>query len=324
VPASLLDYMIEKPNKYILDRETSTKLAESYLQDSLSLMQELANYGSNLILRCFNSSNKEVKDLVLLGSLLKQFVAMVDGAEILLSKGAKHAAVLQVRALLEQQLYLGWILQDDTDRRARLYYVWNLRKMRYWNNTTVSGTPENAKFTPHFAEHTGSKMSSLPQEMKTAILNQIADIDTLLNSPPYVSLNAEFDRLKGKKLRDVAWHCPFGGVSSIKAMADRLGCAREYDITYDQLSGVAHSTAFFGQVVVHPEHVTFEPVRDLAEVDTLFRAIGSYCLQTYRMVLNHYRPAEIEAFNRKYRDEWKSRFLGIKSVVNKHPVIRQI
>jgi hypothetical protein len=307
--------MIEKGNKYILDRETSKQLAQSHFQDSSSLLRELANYGSNLIPRCFLSSGKEVKDIIILGSLLKQFVAMVDGAEILLSEGAQHAASLQIRALFEQHLYMAWMFKDDTDRRARLYYVWNLRKRRYWNNITISGTAENAKFAPHFAELRTSKILSLPPETKKA------QIETLLQSTPYASLNAEFDKLKGKKLHDVPWHLPFGGVSSIKKMADHLKFSKEYDISYDQLSGVAHSTAFFKQVAVKNEQITFEPVRELVGVDTHFRSVAAYCLQTYRMVLGHYRHAEIEAFDRKYRDEWRSRFMGIKSVVNTEPII---
>jgi hypothetical protein len=316
--------VIEKAHKYILDRETPRQFAQSHLQDSLSLLRELANYGSNLIPRCFISSAKEVKDLVILGSLLKQFVAMVDGAEILLSEGAQHAASLQIRALFEQQLYIAWMLKEDTERRARLYYVWNLRKRRYWNNATIAGTPENAKFAPHFAKHPKSKMLSLSPDMKKAIVNELAEIETLLRSPLYGGLNAEFDRSKGKKLRDVPWYKPFGGVSSIKEMADCLGYSHEYDISYDQLSAVAHSTTFFKQVVAKSECVTFEPIRELAGVESHFRSIGNYCLQTYKMVLDHYRPAEVEAFDRKYRDEWRNRFMGIKSVVNKEPILIRI
>lgn len=313
--------MIETAHKYILDREYSKRLANEQLEGSLSLMRELANYGSNLIPRCLTSSGKEVKDLVILGSLLKQFVAMVDGAEILLSEGAQHAACLQIRALFELHLYMVWILKEDTDRRARLYYVWNLRKRRYWNNSTISGTPEHTKFAPHFAKHPKSKMASLPPGIKKAIADEILEINALLASPPYRSLDAEFDKLKGKRLRDVPWHHPFGGVSSIKQMADCLGYSDQYDIGYDQLSGIAHSTAFFKQVVAKGERVTFEPIRDLAGVESHFRSIGNYCLQTYRMVLDHYRPGELEAFDRKYRDEWRNRFMGIKSVVNKDPII---
>jgi hypothetical protein len=316
--------MIEKANKYILDRETSKKLAQLHLQDSLSLMRELANYGSNLIPRCIVSSGKQVQDFVILGSMLKQFVAMVDGAEILLSEGALHAANLQIRALFEQQLYLAWMFKTDTERRAILYYVWNLRKMRYWNNSTISGTPEHAKFAPHYAKQPSSKMLSLPPDMKKPIVGELAEIEALLRSSPYAILDAEFDRLKGKKLRDVPWYRPFDGVSSIKEMADCLGYAHEYDISYDQLSGVAHSTAFFKQVVAKGEQVTFEPIRELAGVGTHIQGIGNYCLQTYRMVLEYYRPSEIEAFNRKYRDEWRNRFMRIKTVVNKNPIIVSI
>jgi hypothetical protein len=312
--------MIETAHKHILDRETPKKLAEEQLQDPLSLMREFANYGSNLIIRCFVSSKREVQDLVILGSLLKQFVAMVDGAEILLSNGAQHTAELQVRALFEQELYLKWIFSADTERRAKLYYVWNLRKKRYWLSIPISGTPENTKFTPHFSILPRTQaMSSSPETIKS-VKEDIATIDNLLASTDFANLNAEFDKLKDKRSHDVPWYYPFEKIPTIKKLATRLGCAAEYDVAYDQGSGIAHSTAFFKQVSFTSDGTMFEPIRNLEGVQTMFRAIGTYCLRTYRMVLNHYRYAELEAFDRKYKDEWRARFMGIRNVVNEKSV----
>ncbi len=58
-----------------------------------------------------------MKDIIVLGTLTRQVVAMLDGLELLLANGAVYVAGLQSRALFEASVYIDWILKDDTERR---------------------------------------------------------------------------------------------------------------------------------------------------------------------------------------------------------------
>jgi hypothetical protein len=46
----------------------------------------------------------------LIGTLLRQVVAMIDAVEILMCRSAVHAASLQLRALFEASVYIEWML----------------------------------------------------------------------------------------------------------------------------------------------------------------------------------------------------------------------
>ncbi len=91
----------ESEYKPLLDRDRALNDVRQHLGPWLKLIQDVTNYGTNLIPRCFSTSERKLRDVVVLGILLRQVVAMLDGVEILLSQGAAHAASLQMRAALE-------------------------------------------------------------------------------------------------------------------------------------------------------------------------------------------------------------------------------
>ena len=63
--------MKEEPHKAILDRDLYSAFIKENFSDSLELLEELVNYGSNLIPRCFESSDKKLKDIVIVINFLK-------------------------------------------------------------------------------------------------------------------------------------------------------------------------------------------------------------------------------------------------------------
>lgn len=118
--------MPESPHPAILNREEAQGHAREHFSPQLALLRDLANYGSNLVIRAFNSSPKKMEDAVICGVLLKQIVAMLDAVEVLLSAGVAQAAFLPARAAFEASLYLDWILLGDSERKAQCYIVFQL------------------------------------------------------------------------------------------------------------------------------------------------------------------------------------------------------
>ncbi len=53
--------MSEEPHKILLDRDLYSVIIREYFADTLSLLEELVNYGSNLIPRCYQSSEKKTQ-----------------------------------------------------------------------------------------------------------------------------------------------------------------------------------------------------------------------------------------------------------------------
>src|SRR5882762_559537 len=93
--------MPEKPLAGILNREEASKHAQENFADQIALLRDLADYGSNLLFRAFNSSAKDLPSIVACGVLLKQVVAMLDAVYTLVAAGMVHAAFLPARAAFE-------------------------------------------------------------------------------------------------------------------------------------------------------------------------------------------------------------------------------
>src|SRR5689334_9665827 len=112
----------------LLEREKATSDVRRAFPDQLKLLRDVVNYGTNLIPRSFNSSDKELKDLVVIGILLRQVVAMLDSVEVLLSAGAVYGSGLQARAIFEASVYMDWIFRENAAEKALYYYVHNVRR----------------------------------------------------------------------------------------------------------------------------------------------------------------------------------------------------
>jgi hypothetical protein len=249
-------------------------------------------------------------DIVILGSLLKQAVIMLDAIEILVSQGALFAAHVQARALFEVYVYVNWVLQKDKDKKARYYYVWHLRRQRTWLCRMIPATNEHKRFEKAIGELKLTQNLEMQEEAK----KQVAAIDKVLSKDEYKEMNAEFDKMK-KPLRDYdqRWYRPCG-VKSIADIAERLGIKPQYDIFYSQFSEIAHSEALRKHILVNEQGIVFEPIRQLEGIRTFLTIVLTFTFHIYRSILSEYRPGELSNFSKKYVEEWRIRFRSIKDV----------
>ena len=305
------EIMKEEVYRRILDRNEPKKMVETHFKENLELLKEIANYGSNLIPRCFVSSDRHLIDVVVLACFLKHAVGMIDAIEILLSEGAVNAANVQLRSLFESRISLHWILKEESVQRANQFYVWYLRRKRFGIQRIISGTPEQDLFQ-HTIDKSPYKFKLPFAEKSEEFQEDLESIDKTLNHPEFKKINEEFDRIK-RRSYDKPWYTPWGP-NSISDMAQRLGFELEYDIFYTQLSEISHSQSLDSQVSFKEERIRFEPIRNLKEIDTILRMTLGMAVDIYRLILNHYRPSEIVNFNKKHMEEWRERFLKIKKV----------
>ena len=120
--------MPDSPHTAILDRNIFRFQIEESFASQLEVLEQMVNYGTNLIPRCFDSSEKKLPDIVCIGSFLKHAVGSLDAIHILVREGATTACLPHIRSVFEINLYLEWIFQADYEARGLAYYVWNLRK----------------------------------------------------------------------------------------------------------------------------------------------------------------------------------------------------
>lgn len=299
-----MDIPIIKPDdahKHLLDRDGAIAMAANF-QDAIDLVKELVNYGTNLAVRAFASSDRDLKAICVLFVQLRQFLTHLDGISSLLAAGNCGTADLQLRSLLEGTHLIEWTLVKDTEAKIQHLYVANLRRRREWDNSVISGTQESQK---HFDVTAGLKIAS--EDLKE-VTDEGAQIDLVLSKPPFDAINAKFVPHYMKNGFDQPWYKVYGA-GSIRSIADQLGRLKEYTYIYSMLSGVTHGSDIWKSVFFGAEKVEVSPLRELQHLPRVIQLAATLALRVYQLILSEFRSGEEENFNRKYVNEWRERFL---------------
>ncbi len=304
--------MLEEPHRAILNREEPRALAEEHFARQIELLQDLANYGSNLIIRAFESSSKKVEEIVVCGVLLKQVVAMIDAAEVLLSAGCGHAAFLPARTAFEASIYIDWIFDSDSERRAKRYMVANYRDQRLWTSRAVPGTREEAAFKMD-AQTFGVDILKNRPGLAAEAATRLAEINRVLAQPDLAPIDHEFAAARGKRKRDPEWY-ELDGLQSIRKVAEKVRRLAEYEFFYSKGSQVTHTATYKDHVLLAKGELRFKPIRHLADVNMLLNYLVSVALGTYESILKRYRSDESAALARKYVNDWRDPFMNVVSV----------
>lgn len=307
--------MPETPHQAILDRTEAEKLIKEHFSTQVALLQEMANYGSNLVVRAYNSGGKGLGDAIVCGVLLRQVVAMVDAVETLIASGAVHAAHLPARAAFEASLYLGWMLVSDLEKKARYYYVSNMRQERLWALRGAHGSPENQSFSAAMAQ-LGTDILSLRPSLATDSQTHLDEVNRILAQPEFAPIDQDFERRKLKSKKEPKWHTPLGP-TTVRQIAKELQRLPEYELFYSKGSQVTHTGSYKDYLRFSKGQLTFKPVRRLDGIATLLNFTFSLTFRCYEMVLKYYRPGEIKSFATRYQEEWRHPFLSIKDVTYK-------
>lgn len=294
----------ESAHPGFLDRDTVIADIRAHLKPWSNLIQDVTNYGSNLIPRCFTSSERQLKDAVIIAILLRQVVAMLDGVEILLSNGACHVSQLPARALFEASVYIDWILQGDSERKSLYYYVHNLRRMRLWARRTQAGSPESEAFM----EATKKYGFQLTDDVQRSSKRQLEQIDNVLSQPKFAEVSADFDSCRKGRKHDPAWYVPLGP-RTLWALAEAVDKVSQYLVLYSPASDVMHGSSYERHVAIGKGEITFQPIRSLEGFETVLRFSVGDAFATYRRILEEYRPGELQLFSKKYLEKWQEAFL---------------
>jgi Family of unknown function (DUF5677) len=301
----------EKPHPPILDRDEPREVLAQHFSRQTAFLRDLANYGSNLVFRSFESSPKKMADIVLCGVLLKQIVAMLDAAEDLLSAGCGHASFLPARTAFEASLYSDWILASDSEQRATRFIVGNYRDERLWAKRAIPGTVEEQAMSQVTAM-LGFNVHANRPSLATDAATLLVEVDRILAQPQLAAVDAEFTATRGKRKRDPEWY-ELDGRRSIREVAVAVGRLPEYEFLYSKGSQVSHTGSY-------KDHVQFAsglrllPIRHLKDVNMLLNFIGSIGIGTFKKFLERYRPGELPAFGKKYLEDWRDPFQNVTRV----------
>ena len=291
----------DDPHKHLLDRDDAIAMAANF-QDAIDLVNELVNYGTNLVVRAFASSHRDLKAICVLFVQLRQFLTHLDGVSVLLATGNCGTADLQLRSLLEGAHLIEWTLAKDIEAKIQHLYVANLRRRREWDNSVISGTLEFAK---HFDVTAGLKIA--PEDLK-GVKEEAARINSILSKAPFDAIDSKFEPNYQKRGFDAPWYKVYSA-ASIRSVADELGRLKEYTYIYSILSGVTHGGDIWKNVFFGTGRVEISPLRELQHLPRVVQLAATLALRVYQLILSEFRSGEEENFNRKYVNEWRERFL---------------
>jgi hypothetical protein len=292
---------LDDAHKRLLDRDGAMTMAANF-QDAIDLVNELINYGTNLVVRAFASSDRGLKAICVLFVQLRQFLTHLDGISMLLAAGNCGTADLQLRSLLEGAHLMEWTLAKDTEAKIQYLYVGNLRRRREWDKSVISGTPEFAK---HFDVTAGLQIA--PEDLKE-VTAEGAKIDELLGKPPFEAINAKFTPHYTQRGFDEPWYKVYGA-ASIRSIGDELGRLKEYTYIYSVLSGVTHGSDIWKNVFFGAGKIEISPLREPQHIPRVVQLAATLAIRIYRLILCEFRSGEEQNFDRKYIHEWRERFL---------------
>jgi hypothetical protein len=237
---------------------------------------------------------------------------MIDATEVLLRDGAVHAAHLAGRAAFEASLYAQWILVSDTEKKAKYYYVANLRQERLWARRVMTGTQEKEEFDAAMQSLDFDLLANRPllaEEAKT----HLANVNKILAQPEFVAIDKDFTNKKGKAKYDRTWHETLGH-KSLREIARTLHRLPEYDLFYAKGSQVTHAASYKDHVRFSAGKAHLKAVRNLEGLHVLLNFVLSLSIRTFGDVLQYYRPGELPNYWKTYKREWRSAFINITEV----------
>lgn len=304
----------DNPNPFVYNTEFAENAVRKTYRAHVGLLYELCAYGSNLLLRCFRERDNKLEDAILIGCLFRQFLMHLDAVHVLLSKGCGDAALIHLRAMLEEEIYLNWLVKEQTPLRAKHFYVWNLRKRRRSNLVADPSTNEAKDATAQAGSDFDSVITALQTPaMHASCSQENANIDAILADPELAKIDHAFEALRKGKVYDVEWYKPCGA-TSVASIARNVGMAAHYRFFYSKWSELMHSSGFFDHVWVDDKGASVEQVRDVEEIANAISMAASMAQGLFHLFIRRYRPGEQDSFRRKYLSEWRDRAMNIPKV----------
>ena len=110
------------------------------------------------------------------------------------------------------------------------------------------------------------------------------------------------------------------GINSLRDMAIHLGDEAPYKVFYSEYSRATHGLSFDHQLEVDAceGEIVFNHIRTLKSLDKVYQMAFTQGISLFRTVLAQYRPGELDAFTRKYKDEWQKRIWSIPKVTDEN------
>ncbi len=81
----------------------------------------------------------------------------------------------------------------------------------------------------------------------------------------------------------------------------------EYQVYYADYSSSTHGQDVLSSVSLRSENMDVKSIRNFSSFESVFHLAANYAIETYKALLEKYRPGEVENFCDKYVRDWMPR-----------------
>lgn len=296
---------MREPRKEFLSREVQPSL-KPQVDRVVDMMERCANYGTHLIVKC-DAASASKDHLAAAIALGLHIIKDLDAASVLMRQCIVEPVNLILRSQMEAAFGLAYMKLDQTERRCAQYIVAHAHCRIDWyrklDPTTEAGKQLKAEL----------KKDDTLGDMPIVSLNTEANIEYLesvLARPEYADIEAEWQKLRAARNRQIWWYSLFGGPGNIQALAEAVNDHGFYQLLYRMYSAEMHATN--GMDCYLPTHapgvVECRPLRYPIELPTAAQLAVSLALRAYRALIAIFLPSELEAYGKWYTEEIRPDF----------------
>lgn len=294
-----------KSTKTILDRHVAKERASAHFQFPRDLLQEVINYSTGMLGRCFSSIPTDTTPDVGVTHifLFRQVIELADTIEVMISHGCVSPIRIVLRSMFESTVSLQYQLEfdDDIDKRTLSWIQADIRQRR------------RASERIRDLEISDELTRKMPPEVQQDVLNHIKAMTAALNKPHMREVVDEYerdkkDRKKRRRRGAPRWYSLFGGPLSFELLAKRFHWSDLYDISYREWSAMLHGQGGV-QEIYQPAGGGRTALKGLRYPnDTIYFMVNlavNFLLQAIIIISNKYRPDETHERNTWYETEIK-------------------
>lgn len=247
----------------------------------------------------------------IIAALYRHFLELVDGISVLIGQHCADAAKPILRSAFETSLYIEYILQADTERRARAYLVANAHRRISFYRKLNPDTEQGKDFREKIKNDPLSK-SILGRFRVDELLQKEQNLTNMLTRPEFAPIQAAWNEAKGK----LEWYSLFNGPRNLEDLARHLKKSARYELLYRYWSQWTHATgAPLNRIVITPEGtgalLALRYPGDLQQV-TLHTALIAVDLM--RLIVKSYIPSDEKRFAEWYRKCMSNRIAHLSQI----------
>lgn len=242
-----------------------------------------------LINQCVSAIPGTIENEMMIPLLIhRHLLQKVDSIHSNIDAGTEDASKAIMRTLLENLIYLLFILDGDTEEKAKAYHLgWLKSQLSHMQKVQV-GHPKQ----PVIESFIGKDFyHAFPESEVTA---EIESVKKKINEPWLRHTKKKWEKVERERRkrgdrRFVNWHSLFGK-DTIKQVAISVSMEAEYEVIYSIYSDETHSTNAMNMLETQSGKGYFKPLRTYNDPETIISTATTFLWRATDVILQKFFP----------------------------------